>query len=67
VIGSHAKIGQAVFAAARENAARTAATMIISATALALWFGGTLWLYRWEIRASVVQPWVAHSRLLFFA
>ncbi len=62
-------IGQTVIAVAIENAARTAATAIISTGALTLWFAGTLWLYRWETATCVVQlqPCFARPRLLFFA
>jgi len=61
-------IGQTVIAVARENVAQTAATAIISATALAVWFGGTLWLYDWESGASIVRQLDGvNSRLPFFA
>ena len=40
---------------------------IVSAIALSMWFAGTLWLYGWEIRASIIQPWIVTSRMLFFA
>jgi hypothetical protein len=60
-------IARAVARVIRMNPVQGIAIASLSTATLCLWFVLTLGLYRWEIRSSVIQPWLAGSRLLFFA